>query len=61
MEGAHFPGPPPWNPGTEAWPGGPHPGSLAHAHEEAQRRSEEEARAGAEARQRLLHHLLLLR
>jgi hypothetical protein len=65
MDGPYYTGPPPWNPSTEAWPGGPHPGAIVAAEEqrraEETRHASEAEQAEAEARQRLVNHLLLQR
>jgi hypothetical protein len=53
--------PPRWDPTTEIFPGGPHPGMVAQMHaarEEEERRAVELQRVAAQQR---ANHLLLLR
>ena len=50
--------PRPWDPTTEVFPGGPHPGMVHRLHEEARIREEEEAMRAKRKRRNLI---LLLR
>lgn len=63
VPGPFDPGPPRWNPTTEIFPGGPHPGAVHQMHEEQRLRDEERALIAAAAvrEARMRQHLLLLR
>lgn len=58
MDGPFDTGPPPsWDPTTEAWPGGPHPGAIAQM--EREKAASKEARVTAESTEWLTYLLLL--
>ena len=57
IDDQHHPDRPPWDPTTEAWPGGPHPGAI-HEMQMRERQRHEMQAAAEEARQRTTFLLL---
>lgn len=61
VDGPYNTNPPPFNPATEAWPGGPPPGAIAQMEAEERRAQEKQAQELHGEDPRRTKHLLLHR